>query len=278
MGRIWKTLGSIHLTMVIIAMMAADLIRGYFMLRDHAHVFHPLNDLGFVKWAATWGRESLNVTAWLFILVGLLALLSLNTFVCTTDRVVALWHHRHRFPSLWRFILRLGPHIMHYSMLIMFLGYLFSYVFGTSYPTQILLPGRTVTVAATRIGLERLDIKYHPKDADSRMAKRAKDVQALLRFTNDDNTEPIVLGMNRPALFGGLSVHLMDFSPKKQSSGMNRREYISVIVKQDPGTGFYFCGMFLFTIGLLLYVQDKRVPAGHRKKTSHPGSAGQEGF
>ena len=276
-SRIWNALGSIHLTLTLIGLMTADLVLGFFMLRKHGHIFHPLNDLGFVKWAATWGRESIGVSAWLFILVGLLALLSLNTFVCTTDRVIVLWRHRRHFAGPWRFLLRLGPHIMHYSMLLMFTGYLFSYVLGTSYPAQVLLPGKQIRVAGVDIALDRLDISYHGRDEALRVAKKAKDVRVLLTFSGNGETRTVPMGFNRPARFQGLSAHLMNFAPKS-SSGMKRRKYITMIVKHDPGTGFYFCGMFLFTAGLFLYAWDKILPGLVRKgtKINIPGRTGQE--
>ena len=161
---------------------------------------------------------------------------------------------------------------MHYSMLIMFTGYLFSYVLGTSYPARVLLPGRQIHVAGVDIGLGALDILYHSRDASVKIAKKAKDVRALLTFSAQGKTRTILMGFNRPARFGGLSVHLIDFSPKTKS-GMKRRKYISMTVKQDPGTGFYFSGMFLFTFGLFLYAWEKIMPA---KKINRPGRIGQE--
>jgi len=265
--RIWQALGNIYLTMGIMGFMVLDLVVGFFMLKEYNDIFFPINDLGFVKWAATWGRESPGATAWLFILVGLLALLSLNTFVCTTDRVIALWQRRRHFSSPLGFVLRFGPHIMHYSMLIIFFGYLFSYLFSGTFLGRVLLPGHSIRVQGVQIELERLDIAYHGADQPYRLAKKARDIQAILQFRAKGKTRTARISFNRPARFRGLSVHLKDFSPKTASNSMDRPRYISLIIKQDPGMGFYFIGMLLFTLGLFIYTWDKIFPTGIRHRT-----------
>ncbi|CCK82352.1 hypothetical protein [Desulfobacula toluolica] len=255
--QIWNWAGNIYVTMGIMGVMILDLLAGYVMLKYHAHLFNPINDLGFLKWSATWGKESLGKTGWLFILVGLLAALSFNTFACTTDRVVSLLKNRHRFKSRSRFVLRFGPHVMHYSMLIMFLGYLVSYLFAGTHVGKVLLPGKTIQVSGSRITLETLDIEYYTGNRLLYMEKQAIDIRAKLLLQAGENTKLAVLSFNRPVRFQGLSIHLKDFAPKTRSNGMDRRQFVTLIIKQDPGVGFYFTGMVCFTLGLLMYAWEK---------------------
>ena len=254
---IWHWAGNIYVTMGIFCFMILDLLNGYIMLKYHAHLFEPINDMGFIKWAATFGKESPGKTAWLFILVIFLGLLGVNTFVCTTDRVIKLWQNRHRFKRVSRFILRFGPHVMHYSMLIMFLGYLVSYLFSSTYLGRVLLPGKTIQVSDITITLEDLTIDYYTGNRLAGMENRAIDVKAGLYFESGNKAKTAVLSFNKPVLFSDLSIHLKNFAPKTGSSGMKRRKYITLIIKQDPGVDFYFTGMIFFTLGLFMYAWDK---------------------
>ncbi len=258
-SRIWQLAGNIYLTMGIIGCMVADLVWGYGKLKVHQDMFIPINDRGFTAWAATWGSESLAITLWLFILVGLMALLSINTFVCTTDRVFTLVRFRYRFKSWWRFCLRLGPHVMHYAMLIMFLGYLVSYLFSGTHLGKILLPEKSIFVNGVKITLKQMDIKYYEGTRMPHLQGRVIDVKAAILFEDARGKSFQTIAHNRPAIFRGLSVHLRDFSPKYKGMGMGGppRQYINVTVKQDPGMKFYFAGMGLFILGLFMYTGEK---------------------
>ncbi len=254
---IWNLLGNIYFTMGIFLCMVIDLVSGYFMLKYYGEIFQPINDMGFIKWSVTFGRESLFKTAWLFILVFFLALLSINVFVCTTNRVIILWQSRNRFQRVSRFILGFGPHIMHYSMLIMFLGYLVSYLFSATYLGRVLLPEKEIHVAGSSITLKSLDIDYYHGDRLFNMDKRAMDVRADLFIASGSKKGNFLLKFNRPVQFKDMSIHLKDFSPHTDSNGMGRKKFVTLIIKQDPGVKFYFTGMIFFTLGLVMYSLEK---------------------
>ena len=255
-NRIWKWTGGMDFMTVVICAMAVDLIWGYGALKYHAHLFEPINDMGFLPWARTWGMERPAITGWLFVLAILIALLGINTFVCTTERVVRLCLNRHRFPDSLGFALRFGPHIMHYSMLVMFLGYLVSYVGLTSYPGQVLVPDHPRRIDGIAVTLTDLDITYYQGSRMAGFQRRAVDVKARLSLEKQGQKISRILSFNRPVLFDGLSLHLKNFAPKTQS-GLGQRRYVSLMVKRDPGVRFYFAGMAGFVLGLLIYLFDK---------------------
>ncbi len=255
--RIWHFAGNIHVTMVIMGAMVADLMWGYAMLRHHGSLFSPINDLGFVRWAATWGVESVCKTAWLFAMIFLLGALAVNTFSCTTDRVLQLLHSRPRFQNISVYVLRFAPHVMHYSMLVMFLGYLVSYMCAVTLQGKVLLPGRTIDAGMIRINLEKLEIDYYSGTRIAGMDKRATGVHAFLRLESGRKIKTCVLGFNRPVLFEGMSIHLKKISPATASGSMTKRRFIMVTIKKDPGIWFYFTGMLFFTAGLFMYVLAK---------------------
>ena len=260
--RIWHLWGHINLTLVIIALMMVDLFAGYSPLKHHPELFTPINDIGFYQWAGSYGRYYLKYTAWLFILVGLLSCLSINTFVCTTHRMVILIKKRNAFPTKFRFLLRLSPHIMHYSMLIMLLGYLISYLCAGTHMGKILLPGKSISIdsPACTITLQKLSIYYYNGKRIAHMEKRAIDIKAVVTIKNDHTEKTALLDFNKPIYLSPISIHLKDFAPKTDG-GMNRKQFIHVIIKNDPGKYYYFIGMLLFTLGLFLYLWEKLIPS-----------------
>jgi len=251
---IWNLLGNINLMFGLIVLMILDLTVGYFMLKSHPHLFHPINDMGFLKWAATYGKNNLHETAWLYLLIFFLAVLFVNTFICTTQRVTVLFRKQSFLSHKFRFIIKLSPHIMHYALLIMLLGYLVSYLSSETCLNNILLPEKSIQIpnSLCEIHLNRLHIDYYQGERLQYMQDRAIDVQADLIIKNKEKIITGRLGFNKPVWFFPYSIHLKDFAPKSKS-GMNRRTYINVIIKKDPGAKYYFSGMLLFTFGLLLY-------------------------
>jgi len=258
---IWYFWGHIHLSLVIIGLMMVDLFAGYHPLKHHPELFAPINDMGFYEWSMTYGCHYLKQTAWLFILVGLLACLSINTFVCTTHRMGKLIKHRNSFQTQIQFWLRLSPHIMHYSMLLMFSGYLISYLCAGTHMGKVLLPGKSISLSspACTITLKTLDIDYYQGNRMAHMEKRAIDIKAMVTIKNDHKEKTALLDFNQPIYFSPISIHLKDFAPKTDG-GMNRKQFIHVIIKNDPGKHYYFIGMLLFTLGLFLYLWEKRIP------------------
>ena len=260
---IWHISGHINLTIVIILLMMVDLFAGYHPLKFHPELFSPINDIGFYQWTISYGRYYLRHTAWLFLLVGLLACLSINTFVCTTHRMAILIKNRKAFPTKFRFLLRSAPHIMHYSMLLMFTGYLISYLCAGTHMGKVLLPGKSISLTspACTITLEKFTIDYYRGERMAYMEKRAIDVKALVNIRDDHKEKTALLGFNRPIYFSPISIHLKDFAPKTEG-GMNRRQFIHVIIKNDPGKYYYFIGMLFFTLGLFMYLWEKRIKRG----------------
>lgn len=252
---IWHMSGSIQLTFYLIILTMADFAAGFFSLKSHSELFHPLNDLGFVKWAGTYARNNPSETAWLFILIGLMATLSINTFTCTTERVITLFRQHAATDAKTKFILRLSPHIMHYALLIMLLGYLVSYLTGDTYLSNVLIPGGSVKIPGTiyTVKLTDLEIDYYQGNRLSYMQDRGIGVRADILIQHGNKSMTGILSVNKPVRFRSYSLHLRDFSPKSKS-GMSTKKYIEFNIKKDPGSYFYFGGMILFTAGLLLYL------------------------
>ncbi len=254
-NNIWHFAGSIYLTAGLFIISILDLLTGYYQLKSNPHLFHPLNDMGFIKWAQTYGRGNLIETSWLFILICLLALISINTFVCTTERVAVLFKNQAAFKQKQRFILKFAPHIMHYALLIMLFGYMVSYLSAKSYVCNILLPGKNIQIpdSSCVINLDKLHIDYYDENRLQYMQNRAIHVSARLTIKDKNKAKTSELSFNQPIWFPPYSIHLKNFAPKSRNS-MDRRSFINLIIKRDPGVKYYFGGMVIFIVGLSMYI------------------------
>lgn len=259
--RIWETLGSIQLTIVLCLLLSIDLAWGYICLNRRSTLFEPLNDIGLVTWLDTYGRHNIAYTAWFFILLGLLTLLCLNTFACTTDRVAWLVRKRNRLTPR-RLLFKFAPHVMHYAMIVILAGYLFSYLFSQVLDTRTLVPGTSLTLPGTRaqVTFTSFDPVYYPGDRMPAFKNRVLHPNAGLMLTDGHRRQSRILSLNRPVRFQGYSIVLKSFSPKKKGGSMSNRVRISLSIRKDPGVPFYMAGVALFTLGLVIYLFDWMAP------------------
>ena len=255
MKKIWKALGSIRLTIIVLLLLVCDLAGGYVSLSGSEKIFKPLNDLGLIEWISTYGKTYPGHTIWFFVLFVLLFLLAVNTFVCTTDRVFVLIENRKHFTNRLRFFLKFSVHIMHYALIIILIGYLISYLYAVTCSNMIIAMKQDSMIPGTKIkvSLQSMDIDYYQGDRLDFLNDRACKVKADLLLTVDDKQACKTIGLNDPFWFKDLSFHLNDFAPRYKS-GMKRQPYINLIIKKDPGMKLYFSGTLFFLAGLLMYL------------------------
>jgi cytochrome c biogenesis protein ResB len=265
--KIWSAMGSVHLTFALLVMLVADLGGGFFSLRFHTDLFVPLNELGLQEWITTYGLGYLRHTAWFLILLVLLFLLAANTFVCTTTRIVVLLRYRSSFTSPVRFFLKFSPHVMHYALLVILLGYLSSYLFAVNSTNNILIPGKSIQVPDSDlyVKLESVDIQFYKGNRLDFLQKRAINPEAMLVLMNEHQVQRKRISIIKPVWFEDFSIHLKDFAPKTKGS-LNRKPYVNLIIKRDPGIKFYFTGTVLFIVGLFMYLYQWYFLQTHKKE------------
>ena len=253
---VWKSSGSINLTITLLLLLVVDLSVGFICLESNISIFIPLNDVGLIVWLDTYGINYLQYTAWFFLLLVLLFLLAVNTFVCTTDKVVILVGNRSYYRNRFKFILNFAPHIIHYAFVVIMAGYLVSYIFAVNLPANILLPEKSILIPGTeyKIKLNKLNIEYYKGKRLDFFQNRAINPEAQILLTDANGiTIKKTISVNRPARFKGFSIHLDDFAPKSRT-GMQKQKYANLIIHRDPGIHLYFCGMIMFAVGMLMYL------------------------
>jgi len=219
-------------------------------------LFAPLNDIGVIEWSETYGLHNLEHTAWFFILIILLTFLGVNTFICTTDRMLVLTRARKNMEPL-RFMFSLAPHVMHYAVLIILSGYLCSYLFSTVIPMKSLIPGMPVPIgnSGLTVTMQKLELDYYTGRRMPLFYNYALGVQARLLIADGAHQRQATLGINDPVWSGAYGIFLKDYSPRKKDGGMKRAsDRVDVSIRKDYGVYFYMAGMLFFFVGLLFYV------------------------
>ncbi|MDR0441148.1 MAG: hypothetical protein LBI59_09250 [Candidatus Accumulibacter sp.] len=249
MKKIWNIAGSSNLMVVLCALLTLDLGWAYFGLEKNLPLFAPMNDVGLYKWLTTYARYNLGESAWFLLMLVLLTLLALNTFICTTERVILLIRRRSgRLRSL-------GPHVMHYAMLVILLGYLLSYLLSSSYPGNALRPGASIDLpeGRGRITFLSAEPSVYRGERMRFFDGYILDPGIRLKLVSENETREVTLAFNRPVWFEGFDIHLIDFISRRGTRGLRR---IKLIVRRDPSSAVYLSGLGLFFAGLLLYGWD----------------------
>lgn len=254
--RLWRSLGSIHLSVVLCLLLTMDLVWGYFCLNRRTPLFAPLNDMGLIPWAQTYGKYNLLYTGWFFLLLALLTLLAINTFACTTDRVRQLLAAQ-RPGNRRRLVVRLAPHIMHYGLIVILAGYLCSYLFTQVLTSSTLVPGSHLSMPGTKGQVTFLTFEpvYYRGDRLVFFKNEVITPRARLLLSDGQTKREVILSHNQPVRFQGYSLYLSDFAPKREG-GMKMKTRIDLHMRKDPGVALYLSGMALFTLGLVFYVYD----------------------
>ncbi|MDR1920952.1 MAG: hypothetical protein LBS31_04320 [Candidatus Adiutrix sp.] len=253
---LWRKLGSLNLTIALCALLTADLVFAYFTVKKNLPTFAPLSEVGLYRWLVTYGLHSLDQTFWFLLLLLLLTLLGVNTAVCATERVLPLLKKEARRPGWVR---RLGPHIMHYAVLTILIGYLGSYALSSSLPGQALKSGYSLRLPEGGvIAFLGFDPVYYRGERLDFFRGYMLDPGARLELTGPDGGKREArLAFSRPVRFQGYDIHLIDFYPRKENradlSGGGR---IKLIMRRDPSSAIYLAGLALFSLGLALYAFD----------------------
>jgi hypothetical protein len=249
MKELWSKAGSTNGMIALCGLLALDLGWACFGLEKNLPIFAPLGDVGLHQWLMTYARHNLEECAWFLFMLVLLALLAVNAFICTTERVARLVRRKD-----WK-LRSLGPHLMHYAVLVILLGYLLSYLLSSSHPGSALKPGASLDLpdGGGRITFLGAEPTVYRGERLEFYDGYILDPGIRLRLVSEGESREARLAFNRPIWFKGYDIHLIDFYPR--TAGRDFR-WIKLIIRRDPSSAVYLSGLGLFLIGLLLYGAD----------------------
>ncbi len=200
MRRIWGVFASTWLTIVLAVIICAVSAWGSIVTVNNPEFFRALDSRILLPWLAGPGREYMDLTLWVYLLIAFMVLFTVNTVVCTIDKVYSILANR--LP--WR---ALFPHIVHVGFLIALVGHLLSSTTGFRSYGTVVLEGDSAPVeevAGLSVRLEGVDTETRP-DGELSMLKTRVSILEGDRVVKSGSIE-----INGPLIYKGVAFYHLD--------------------------------------------------------------------
>ena len=229
----WRFCVSIELCLGLLAMICVVMAAGSFLLKgDYAAAINTLPLL-------VWLREvPVGASWWLWLTVILLALLVLNTILCSSDTLWSRWG-RAGWLSLF------APQLIHAGFLLMVLAHLQS-AYGGYMQQVVVAEGMVAQLPdGKQFGVAGIEVAISPMGMPTGFSSEL--------VTNLNNpAERFTISPNHPWFSGGYGVYI------KQAEGYPSKRAL-LEIHREPGAGMALAGALVFTVGnvLLVYLRSR---------------------
>ena len=202
-----------------------------------------INDVALLTWLA---EVPIRTSWWLWGTLGLLALLALNTVLCSVESLRAKWLRG-------SFLVRIAAQMMHLGFLFIVLAHLFTAYGGFKNGGPLPEGGSFTFPDGSRVELTRLEIRMGPMGMPL-------DFSGTLRHLTGSGELRTVFSPNHPYFYKGFGVYLKHVQPFPVKTAL-------VEIHREPGAGLALVGAVLFTIANILLIwlrRGKRLTAEER--------------
>jgi len=225
---IWRFCISIELCIGLLALVCVAMAAGSFLLRgDYAAAINAVPLL-------VWLREvPVGASWWLWLTVILVALLVLNTILCSSE---TLWSRRGRAGWMALF----APQLIHAGFLLIVLAHLLS-AYGGSMQQVVVAEGMVAQLPDGRqFGVAGIGVIMSPMGMPTGYSS---ELVTDLR----NPAERFTISPNHPWFSGGYGVYI------KQAEGYPYKRAL-LEIHREPGAGMALAGALIFTVGNILLV------------------------
>ncbi len=220
-----KWFSSLKLTVWALTLLIGVFFVGAYVMPIYPKAHEGMNAMPLFEWWAKSGKDFPAINAWLPISVLLLAVLAVNTLVCTI-RSLRL------SPSIW-------AHLTHIGFLLILLAHFLSASTGYRESGIVLPRGHIVEVPRLNIQLKLDSINYVPYPGGM-----PKTYSAQITVIDKDKKIQKHLGPNQPAFYDGVPIYLKNF-------GFKPMPYVVCEIAHDPGAVVALIGSMIFLAGSL---------------------------
>jgi hypothetical protein len=233
MKKIWQMSISLELCLGLLVLICCAMAAGSFLLSGEyaaAINFMPL---------LTWLREvPLRASWWLWLTVILLALLVLNTILCSSE---TLWARRGRAGLMPL----LAPQLMHAGFLLIVLAHLQSAYGGYMQQVEVLEGMVAQLPDGKQFGIAALAVTISPMGMPSGFSS-----ELVTNLANP--VERVTISPNHPWFSGGYGVYI------KQAEAFPYKRAL-LEIHREPGAATALAGAIVFTIGnvLVLFLRSR---------------------
>lgn len=252
--RVWNILGSMSFGTWLLLCVAVLFFTGSIFYEQKPEVFVSLNSAMLPDWFRTFGIGNIGYTWWFFVALIFLFLLGLSTGICTLQRMIRIIGSRNN-RSIKATLFLLSPHIIHLAFLVIMLGYLSLYTFGINSYNNILKPGFSKCLPGSSITMELRDPSFSMAHNLHNKSLQGLHVGAeyTLLFHDGEKTDMRKVGLNRPCIYKGYSIHVVDFNPQRTES-MTDGVWVKLTIIKNMGIPIFMIGVLIFAAGVFLYI------------------------
>ncbi|MFZ4858735.1 MAG: cytochrome C biogenesis protein ResB [Desulfuromonadaceae bacterium] len=226
--KLWRFLISLELCLGLLALVAGIMAVGSFRLSGEYAA--AINSMPLFMWL----RETpLSISWWLWAVLVLLALLALNTVLCSSETLWSRWGR-----GGWAALL--APQLMHAGFLLIVLAHLSSAV-GSSF--------NAVTVGEMTLAALPDGSKFGVASISVVSSPRGMPLSFSSELVPDVNrpAERVVISPNHPWFHHGFGVYI-----KQAEAYPYKRALLEI--HHEPGAAMALAGSLLFTIGNIILV------------------------
>lgn len=239
--RAWKFFASTDLTIWLLVCISANLAVLAIYCRLFPKIFNELNNRTFQDWILHNGTAS---SWWVWFLFSLLFLLSLNTAVCTTDKLAELLKKRNN-RTRREFAVLVSPSIMHLCFLVLIAGHAASQFTAQTWQIPA---ARKATISLSNATLTVLDSRCTTYNEPG-LSGMPKECTASLAISTPKGTVTREIAVLHPILQDGNSIHLGLAGKGKAWE----TPYLLLSVRKDPGLPLILLGNAVLCVLMLWY-------------------------
>jgi hypothetical protein len=226
--KLWRLLISLELCLGLLALVCLCMAAGSFILSGEYAA--AIKSMPLLVWLR---RTPLPLSWWLWVTLVLLALLALNTLLCSSE---TLWSRRGKGSM----VSLLAPQLMHAGFLLIVLAHLLSAMGSSLHAVEV----GEMTLAGlpdgSRFGVASISVTTSPEGMP--IGYSSELVPNLNR-----PAERVVISPNHPWFSNGFGVYI-----KQAEAYPFKRALLEI--HHEPGAAMALAGALLFTVGNVLLV------------------------
>ncbi len=220
---------SLKTTVWILVLLVVLFFIGSYLMPVHREVFAGMNDDILLRWVKITAMDNPASTWWLFAAVAGLAILTINTLVCSIQSVKGKW-------SRSDFLIRIAPQIVHIGFLFILLAHLLGA--GWGYKLSGMMPEGAYAPLPDDMALQLGRISVQT-DEKGRMTGWSAEANV---YENSRLVKSGTLGPNAPVFYNGTAIYLKTLSFEQGPAAF-------LLIAKDPGAVWALVGGILFMFG-----------------------------
>lgn len=231
--KIWQFSISMELCLWLLALICCVMAVASFLLTGEYGA--AINYMPLLAWLK---EVPLSASWWLWITIVLIALLVLNTVLCSSETLWSRWGRAGLMPLL-------APQLIHAGFLLIVLAHLISAYGGRMQQLEVAEGMVAQLPDGTRFGIAGISVSMSPMGMPTGYSSEL--------VTNLNNqSERTIISPNNPWFSGGYGVYI-----KHAEAYPYRRALLEV--HREPGAGMALAGALVFTVGnvVLLWLRSR---------------------